>query len=74
VDKLEETLGFVSSYWPGYSKIPVCRLARSDMETMRADLKKGISKRTGDHLKAATVGTLQAHRIPVSPGQKDCDV
>lgn len=60
VDKLEETLGFVSSYWPGYSKIPVCRLARSDMETMRGDLKKGISKRTGEHLKAATVNTYCA--------------
>jgi integrase len=60
VDKLEETLGFVSSYWPGYSKIPVCRLARSDMETMRADLKQGISKRTGEHLKAATVNTYCA--------------
>jgi hypothetical protein len=32
VDKLEETLGFVGSYWRGYSKIPVRRLARPDMD------------------------------------------
>lgn len=60
VDKLEETLEYVSAYWPGYSKIPVCRLTRPDMEEMRADLKKGISQKTGDHLKPDTVNTYCA--------------
>lgn len=60
VDKLAETLVNVASYWPGYSKIPITKLARSDMEDMRACLKSAVSRRTGQHFKLGTVNTYCA--------------